>query len=73
MNLLNADTSQSDDIIDANTIALLVGKTINLRLTITNFLGKTGQSLVELIFLSQEGIFLMDVMETYLINPQNDF
>jgi hypothetical protein len=52
MNLLNADTTLSDDIIDAPTIALLVGKTIDLRLTITNFLGKTGQALVELVFLS---------------------
>jgi hypothetical protein len=40
-----------------------------LRLTITNFLGKVGTATVDFTFSPLEGIFLRDVMESYVINP----
>ncbi len=39
----------------------------------TNFLGKTGYGFIDFTFLSNEGIMLKDVMESYVINPQNDY
>lgn len=73
LGVLNAVTSTNVDIIDANTIGLLGGKYIVLALTVTNFLGKMGTAKVDFNFTLSEGIYLKDVMETYVINPQTDF
>ncbi len=54
-------------------IALLTGKTITLKLEITNFLQKKGSAFVDFVFASQEGLILENVMEEYVINPQRDF
>ena len=40
---------------------------------VTNFLGKTGNALVDFNFARIEGIMIQNVMEEYVINPQNDF
>ena len=44
-----------------------------MRLDVTNFLGKTGFALVDFNFARGEGVMLSNVMEEYVINPQNDF
>jgi hypothetical protein len=40
---------------------------------VTNFLGKSGAALVDFNFLNNEGLMLQNVMEEYVINPQNNF
>lgn len=59
--------------IDAATITKLAGSQANIRLTITNFLGQSAQANLVLSFSGSEGIVLNDVMESYTINPANDF
>jgi hypothetical protein len=48
---------------------MLLGKSVTLKLEVTNFLGKSGFALVEFNFARSEGITIQNVMEEYVINP----
>lgn len=70
---LNKAPVTNDVTLDQSIIALLTGKTITLKLEITNFLQKTGSAFVDFVFLGTEGLVLENIMEEYVINPQNDY
>ncbi len=59
----------SDVTLDGRILQLFTGKTMKLKLDITNFLGKTGTGFIEFTFLNEEGLMLKDVMEEYVVNP----
>jgi hypothetical protein len=69
LNQMNQFPASSDAIIQSNNIDMLIGKALTLRLDVTNFLGKTGNGLVDFNFARSEGIMIQDVMEEYVINP----
>jgi len=69
LNQLNQFPASSDAIIQASNIDNLIGKALTLRLDVTNFLGKTGNALVDFNFARSEGIMIQNVMEEYVINP----
>jgi hypothetical protein len=69
LNQMNQFPASSDAIIQSNNIDMLIGKALTLRLDVTNFLGKTGNALVDFNFARSEGIMIQDVMEEYVINP----
>lgn len=48
---------------------MLIGKSLTLKLDVTNFLGKSGFAMVEFNFARSEGIMIQNVMEEYVINP----
>jgi hypothetical protein len=70
---LNKAPVTNDVTLDSSIIRQLTGKTITLKLEITNFLQKTGSAFVDFAFLSGEGLILENIMEEYVINPQNDY
>jgi hypothetical protein len=70
---LQTSNQKGTAVIDASTITKLAGSQANIRLTITNFLGLSAQANIILSFSGNEGIVLNDVMESYTINPANDF
>jgi hypothetical protein len=63
----------NDVTLDSTVIRQLTGKTITLKLEITNFLSKKGSAFVDFVFLGAEGLILENVMEEYVINPYNDY
>lgn len=58
LHALNRNPNSADVILDAAIITQFLGKIITLRLDVTNFLGKSGASLVDFNFLTQEGLML---------------
>lgn len=66
---LNKSPVTNDVTLDTNVISLLTGKTVTLKLEITNFLQKVGSTFVDFVFLNAEGLVLENVMEEYVINP----
>ena len=70
---LNKSPVTNDVTLDQSIIGQLTGKTITLKLEITNFLQKTGSAFVDFTFLNTEGLVLENVMEEYVVNPQNDY
>lgn len=73
LNALNKAPVTSDVTLDGTILQLFTGKTMTLKLDVTNFLGKTGSGFISFTFLSDEGLMLKNVMEEYVINPQKDF
>lgn len=70
---LNKSPVTNDVTLDQSIIRQLTGKTITLKLEITNFLQKSGSAFVDFIFLGTEGLILENIMEEYVINPQKDY
>ncbi len=66
---MNKAPITNDVTLEAGIIALLSGKSITLKLEITNFLQKKGQAFVDFVFLQNEGLILQNIMEEYVINP----
>ena len=66
---MNKAPVTNDVTLEEGTIALLSGKSITLKLEITNFLQKKGQAFVDFVFLYNEGLLLQNIMEEYVINP----